>query len=30
MRKPTWHALDRALFACSLAIVWCGLVIAGQ
>jgi putative copper export protein len=30
MRKPTWHALDAALFACSLAIVWCGLVIAGQ
>jgi uncharacterized membrane protein len=30
MRKPTWHVLDAALFLCSLAIVWCGLVIAGQ
>jgi hypothetical protein len=29
MRKPAWHALDAALFICSLVIVWCGLVIAG-
>jgi putative copper export protein len=30
MRKPEWHALDAGIFLCSLAIVWCGLVIAGQ
>src|SRR5262249_31147639 len=28
MRKPTWHALDAAIFLVSLAIVWCGVVIA--
>ena len=29
MRKPTWHVLDAALFAVSLAIVWLGIVVAG-
>ena len=28
MRKPEWHALDAALFAVSLAIVWLGIVVA--
>jgi uncharacterized membrane protein len=28
MRKPTWHVLDAALFAVSLAIVWLGIVVA--
>ena len=26
---PTWHALDAAIFAVSLAIVWLGIVVAG-
>jgi putative copper export protein len=30
MRKPEWHVLDAGIFLCSLAIVWCGLVIAGS
>jgi uncharacterized membrane protein len=29
MRKPDWHALDAAIFAVSLAIVWLGIVVAG-
>jgi putative copper export protein len=29
MRKPTWHALDAAIFLVSLAIVWLGIVVAG-
>jgi putative copper export protein len=29
MRKPTWHVIDAALFAVSLAIVWLGIVVAG-
>jgi putative copper export protein len=29
MRKPTWRALDAAIFAVSLAIVWLGIVVAG-
>ncbi len=29
MRRPQWHALDAAIFAVSLAIVWLGIVIAG-
>jgi putative copper export protein len=29
MRKPNWHALDGAIFAVSLAIVWLGIVVAG-
>ena len=29
MRKPHWHALDAAIFAVSLAIVWLGIVVAG-
>lgn len=29
MRRPEWHALDAAIFAVSLAIVWLGIVIAG-
>lgn len=28
LRKPEWHALDAAIFLVSLAIVWCGVVIA--
>ena len=28
MRRPAWHALDAAIFAVSLAIVWLGIVIA--
>jgi uncharacterized membrane protein len=28
MKRPTWHALDAALFLVSLAIVWCGVVLA--
>jgi hypothetical protein len=28
MRKPNWHALDAAIFAVSLAIVWLGIVVA--
>lgn len=28
MRKPTWHAIDGAIFLVSLAIVWCGVVLA--
>jgi putative copper export protein len=28
MRKPNWHALDAAMFAVSLAIVWLGIVVA--
>jgi uncharacterized membrane protein len=29
MRKPEWHALDAAIFAVSLAIMWLGIVVAG-
>ena len=29
MRRPTWHALDAAIFITSLAIVWLGIVVAG-
>jgi hypothetical protein len=29
MRRPTWHALDAAIFLSSLAIVWLGIVVAG-
>lgn len=29
MRRPTWHALDGAIFLVSLAIVWLGIVVAG-
>jgi putative copper export protein len=29
MRKPTWHAVDAAIFLLSLGIVYCGVVIAG-
>jgi len=29
MRKPSWHALDAAIFLVSLAIVWLGIVVAG-
>ena len=29
MRRPEWHALDAAIFAVSLAIVWLGIVVAG-
>jgi putative copper export protein len=29
MRRPEWHALDVAIFAVSLAIVWLGIVVAG-
>ena len=29
MRRPQWHALDAAVFAVSLAIVWLGIVVAG-
>ena len=29
MRRPEWHVLDAAIFLVSLAIVWCGIVIAG-
>jgi uncharacterized membrane protein len=28
MRRPQWHVLDAAIFLVSLAIVWCGIVIA--
>jgi uncharacterized membrane protein YhaH (DUF805 family) len=28
MRRPDWHALDAAIFLCSLAIVWLGIVVA--
>jgi putative copper export protein len=28
MRRPTWHVLDAGLFLASLAIVWCGVVLA--
>jgi uncharacterized membrane protein len=28
MHKPTWHVLDGAIFLVSLAIVWCGIVLA--
>jgi putative copper export protein len=28
MRKPTWRALDGAVFLVSLAIVWCGVAVA--
>jgi uncharacterized membrane protein len=27
MRKPTWHALEAAIFILSLAIVWIGLTL---
>jgi hypothetical protein len=29
LRRPEWHALDAAIFAVSLAIVWLGIVVAG-
>jgi len=29
MRKPTWHVLDAAILIGTLAIVWCGIAIAG-
>jgi uncharacterized membrane protein len=29
LRKPTWHALDAAIFVVSIAIVWLGIVVAG-
>jgi hypothetical protein len=29
LRKPEWHALDVAIFAVSVAIVWLGIVVAG-
>jgi putative copper export protein len=28
LRRPTWHALDAAIFLVSLGIVWCGVVLA--
>jgi hypothetical protein len=28
MRKPEIHAIDAAIFLATLAIVWCGVVIA--
>jgi uncharacterized membrane protein len=28
MRKPTWHALEGAIFVASLAIVWLGVSLA--
>jgi uncharacterized membrane protein len=28
LRRPEWHALDAAIFVVSLAIVWCGIVVA--
>ena len=28
MRRPRWHALDAGIFLVSLAIVWCGVVLA--
>ena len=30
MRRPEWHALDGAMFLVSLAIVWLGIVVAGD
>ena len=30
LRWPEWHALDAAIFLVSLAIVWVGIVVAGQ
>jgi hypothetical protein len=29
MQKPELHAIDGAIFLATLAIVWCGVVIAG-
>jgi uncharacterized membrane protein len=29
LKRPTWHVLDAAIFAVSLAIVWLGIVVAG-
>lgn len=29
LHRPTWHALDAAIFLVSLAIVWLGIVVAG-
>ena len=29
MKRPTWHALDAAVFLVSIAIVWLGIVVAG-
>ncbi len=29
MRRPQWHAIDAAVFVVTLAIVWCGIVLAG-
>lgn len=28
LRRPSWHVLDAAIFFCSLAIVWLGIVVA--
>jgi len=28
MRRPTLHALEGAIFLCSLAVVWIGLYLA--
>jgi uncharacterized membrane protein len=28
MRRPSWHAIDGAIFLCSLAIVWLGVSLA--
>ncbi len=28
MRKPEWHVIDGAIFLVTLAIVWCGVVLA--
>lgn len=29
MRRPQWHPIDAAVFVVTLAIVWCGIVLAG-
>jgi uncharacterized membrane protein len=29
MRRPTWHALDAAIFLVSVAVVWLGIAVAG-
>jgi hypothetical protein len=29
MQRPEWHVLDAAIFLCSIAIVWLGIVVAG-
>jgi putative copper export protein len=30
MRRTTWHALEGAIFLVSLAIVWCGVLLANS